>query len=267
MKLTVRRMLILAFLVPLFWSCAKKEEAGDRSLEKVTEQGFFVLGLDDSFPPMGFRNEAGDIDGFDIDLAREVADRLGVELQLRPVDWDGVILSLNKGDIDMVWNGMTITESRKEKINFSKPYLANRQIIVVREDGDVTSKADLAGKVVGIQLGSSSEEAVSGEPEVLAGFRELKKYSNNIEALMDLAAGRSSAVVLDEIVGRYYIAKRPGIYTVLSDNFGSEEYGIGFRKADNAFREAVDKALDDMRADGAAAEISKKWFGEAVVLD
>ncbi|MFO7730520.1 MAG: transporter substrate-binding domain-containing protein, partial [Spirochaetia bacterium] len=122
------------------------QESDQTTLAKIEEQGSFVLGLDDSFPPMGFRGESGDIVGFDIDLGREVAKRMGVELELRPVDWDGVILSLNKGDIDMIWNGMTITESRQEKIDFSKPYLANRQIIIVADDAALSTKADLAGK-------------------------------------------------------------------------------------------------------------------------
>ncbi|HMB41138.1 MAG TPA: transporter substrate-binding domain-containing protein, partial [Balneolaceae bacterium] len=90
------------------------QESDQTTLAKIEGQGSFVLGLDDSFPPMGFRGESGDIVGFDIDLGREVAKRMGVELELRPVDWDGVILSLNKGDIDMIWNGMTITASRQE---------------------------------------------------------------------------------------------------------------------------------------------------------
>lgn len=267
MKQFVTVLLLLVAGFSLVYAGGKAEEEDTLGLEAIKEQGFFVLGLDDSFPPMGFRNEDGEIDGFDIDLAKEVAKRLGVELKLRPVDWDGVILSLNKGDIDLIWNGMTITEARQEKIDFSKPYLANRQVIVVQPGSGVTTKADLAGTVVGIQLGSSSEEAVSSEPEVLGSFKELRKFSNNTEALMDLAAGRLSAVVVDEIVGRYYIAKRPGEYTVLQEHFGKEEYGIGFRKADDEFRQAVDTILDEMRGDGKAAEISKKWFGENIVLD
>ena len=242
------------------------QESDQTTLAKIEEQGSFVLGLDDSFPPMGFRGESGDIVGFDIDLGREVAKRMGVELELRPVDWDGVILSLNKGDIDMIWNGMTITESRQEKIDFSKPYLANRQIIIVANDSNLSSKADLAGKTVGVQMGSSSEEAISGEPEVRESFEELKKYADNVVALLDLKAGRTDAVVVDEIMGRYYIGKRPGEYKVLNEDFGREEYGIGFRQEDDDFRKKVDAILKEMNEDGTTAEISKKWFGEDIVL-
>ncbi len=243
------------------------QESGQTTLAKVKEQGHFVLGLDDSFPPMGFRGEEGDIVGFDIDLAKEVAKRMGVELKLRPVDWDGVILSLNKGDIDMIWNGMTITESRQEKIDFSQPYLANRQIIIISADSDMTSKADLAGKTVGVQMGSSSENAISGEPEVKESFGKMKKFADNVVALMDLKAGRVDAVVVDEIMGRYYIAKKPGDYKVMNEDFGREEYGIGFRQEDDEFRKRVDEILNEMREDGTTADISKEWFGEDIVLN
>lgn len=243
------------------------QESGQTTLAKIQEQGSFVLGLDDSFPPMGFRGESGDIVGFDIDLAKEVADRMGVELKLRPVDWDGVILSLNKGDIDLIWNGMTITESRQEKIDFSEPYLANRQIVIVGADSDIASKADLAGKKVGVQMGSSSETAISREPDVMDSFDQLKKYADNVVALLDLQAGRVDAVVVDEIMGRYYIAKKPGVYEVMGEDFGREEYGIGFRQEDDAFRRKVNAILNEMRADGTAAEISEEWFGEDIVLD
>lgn len=243
------------------------QESGQTTLAKVKEQGHFVLGLDDSFPPMGFRGEEGDIVGFDIDLAKEVAQRMGVELKLRPVDWDGVILSLNKGDIDMIWNGMTITESRQEKIDFSQPYLANRQIIIISADSDMTSKADLAGKTVGVQMGSSSENAISGEPEVKESFGKMKKFADNVVALMDLKAGRVDAVVVDEIMGRYYIAKKPGDYKVMNEDFGREEYGIGFRREDDEFRKRVDEILNEMREDGTTADISTEWFGEDIVLN
>ena len=241
--------------------------SGEKSndLDAIRERGVLIVGLDDSFPPMGFRDESNEIVGFDIDLAKEAASRLGVDVEFKAVDWDGVILSLNKGDIDLVWNGMTITESRQEKINFSKPYLDNRQIVILQSGSGITSKADLAGKVVGLQMGSSAEVALNNDAEVTASLKEVKKYSNNVEALLDLAAGRTDAVVVDEIVGRYYIAKKPGLYEVMSDDFGAETYGVGIRKSASQLKTELDKVLDDMKADGSADEISRKWFGEAIV--
>jgi polar amino acid transport system substrate-binding protein len=238
----------------------------DTSLQRIQDNGELVLGLDDSCPPMGFRGEDGDIVGFDIDLATEVADRMGVDLRLQPIDWDSNILDLNSGDIDVIWNGMTITPERQAKIDFSKPYLANRQIVIVGADSGITTKADLAGAVVGIQLGSSAETAVNNDPDTRDSFAELARYQDNVQALLDLEVGRVDAVVVDEILGRYYISQRPGSFAVAEDSFAEEEYGIGFRQGEDAFREAVDAALDEMVADGTAAEISEKWFGEDVIL-
>ncbi|TDO83329.1 amino acid ABC transporter substrate-binding protein (PAAT family) [Halanaerobium saccharolyticum] len=236
------------------------------SLAQIREKGKMVVGLDDSFPPMGFRSQSGEIVGFDIDLAKEAAKRIGVDVEFKAVDWDGVILSLKNGMIDVIWNGLTITPEREESIDFTQPYLENSQSIVVQADSEIDSKEDLAGKVVGIQLGSSAVSAVESEPKVLATFEELRKFSNNTEALMDLQTGRVQAVVLDVIVGRYYMSKRPGQFKVLEDNFGAEKYGVGVREDADSFRKALNNALDEMIADGTAAEISQKWFGEDIVL-
>lgn len=247
----------------LLVGCGSKETAVD-SLEEIKNKGEFVVGLDDSFPPMGFRNQNGEIVGFDIDLAKEAAKKMGVNVVFKPVDWDGVLLSLKNKDIDVIWNGLTITEKRKEQIGFTQGYLKNGQIIVVKEQSNIESKKGLAEKVVGVQMGSSSEEALNNDKETTDSLKEVKKYPNNTDALLDLKAGRLDAVVVDEIVGRYYIAKKPGEYKVLKDNFGDEEYGVGYRKADESFGQALNKALDEMKADGTADEISKKWFGEAI---
>lgn len=261
--------LVIVLSIMLMAGCATKEASnqdGDKSLEEIKQSGKLVLGLDDSFPPMGYTDENGEITGFDIDLAKEVTKRMGVELELKPIDWDGKILSLNNKDIDVIWNGLTITEERKEKIGFSKPYLKNRQIIIVNSNSDIETKADLADKIVAVQLGSSGQDALTADTETEKSLKEVRKFSNYTEALMDLKAERVDAVVIDEVVGRYYIAKKPGEYKVAKDDFGKEEYGIGFRKGDASFINEVDRILDEMKSDGTTAEISKKWFGEDIVV-
>lgn len=263
MKKSFLNIFIVMLMTLLVFSGAVMAED---SLAEIKEKGKMVVGLDDSFPPMGFRSEEGEIVGFDIDLAKEAAKRIGVDVEFKAVDWDGVILSLKNGTIDAIWNGLTITPAREESIDFTEPYLANTQSIVVQKNSDVESKDDLAGKIVGIQLGSSAVSAVESEPEVLDTFEELRKYSNNTEALMDLRTGRTDAVVLDVIVGRYYMSKNPDQFKVLEDNFGEEKYGVGVRDGADSFRKALNKALDEMIEDGTAAEISKKWFGEDIVL-
>ena len=223
-----------------------------------------VIGLDDHFPPMGFRDDKNNLVGFDIDMAREAAKRMKKEVEFKPIDWSAKEAELNGKRVDMLWNGFTITEARKEKVAFSKPYMENRQVLVVVADSPIKTKADLVGKSVGLQDGSSSLDAVSKEP-ISKQFKEIKKYADNIAAFMDLKAGRTQAIVLDEIVARYYIAKKANEYKVLTDNFGTEEYGVGMRKEDKELVTQLQKALDEMKKDGTSAKISEKWFGTNIV--
>lgn len=238
----------------------------DKSWEEIKTKGYFTVGLDDSYPPMGFRDEKNEIVGFDIDMAKKAAEKMGVQVKFQPVVWSGVIMELNNKNIDLIWNGMSITDARKKEINFSKPYLDNRQIIITKSDSPIKTKADLAGKKVATQAGSSSIDALKKDEATLKTFKELVEFATFTEALLDVNAGRMDAVVIDEVVGRYYIAKDPSKYKVLDDNFGSEEYGIGIRKTDTAFQAELQKALDTMNTDGTAKEISEKWFGKDIVL-
>ena len=224
-----------------------------------------VIGLDDNFPPMGFRDDKNELVGFDIDLAKEAGKRLGATVSFKPIDWNAKEAELNGNRIDVLWNGLTITEERKANILFTKPYLENRQIVVVTEKSRITTKAQLAGAVVGVQDGSSAVEAIQKDAATAKSIKELKKFGDNVTALMDLSAGRLDALVVDEIVGRYYTGKKPGEYRVLEENFGTEDYGVGTRKGDTELSAKLNKALDDMKADGTAAKISTQWFGKDIV--
>lgn len=180
-------------------------QPGDTSLEDIKAKGKFIVGLDDSFPPMGFRDEDNNIVGLDIDLAKEVASRMGVEVEFQPIDWDAKELELQSGNIDMIWNGMTINQERIDNMYFAKPYLDNKQIIIVPEGSDIESKADLADKVIGLQKGSSSLEAFNKDAAVAASVKEVVEFADNVTAFMDLKAGRIDAFVVDEVAGRYII--------------------------------------------------------------
>ena len=188
-----------------------------------------------------------------------------MEVTFKPIDWSAKEAELNGKRIDVLWNGLTITEERKANILFTKPYLENRQIIVVPENSPIKVKVDLNGKVIGVQDGSSAVDAVNKDAETAKSLKEMKKFSDNVTALMDLSAGRLDAIVVDEIVGRYYVAKKPGEYRVLEENFGTEDFGVGTRKDDTELMGKIDKALADMKAAGTAAEISNKWFGKDIL--
>jgi polar amino acid transport system substrate-binding protein len=246
----------------LLAGCSKKTESApaEAAPQKI------VIGLDDNFPPMGFRNEKNELVGFDIDLAKEAAKRIGAEVEFKPIDWNAKEAELNGKRVDALWNGLTITEERKANIAFTTPYLENRQVIVVSAKSAIRTKGDLAGKTVGVQDGSSAVEAIGKDVAVSTSLKSLKKFGDNVTALMDLSAGRLDAMVVDEIVGRYYTAKKPGEYLILTDNFGTETYGVGTRKDDKPLLDKIQKALDDMKRDGTAAKISIQWFGYNIVI-
>lgn len=252
---------------PAATESAVSEEPVDESWTAIEEKGSFVLGFDAGFAPMGYKDENGEFVGFDIDLAKEVASRLGIEIVYQPIDWDSKVLELDAGNIDMIWNGLTITEERQKEILFSDPYMNNRQIIVVKADSGITSKADLADKVVAAQVESSAMEAIRAEADVMDTFSDLIESADYVTALTELKNGTVDAVVVDEMTGRYYVLKDdPSSYLILDDSFGEEQYGIGFRLNDTAFRDKIQETLNAIIADGTAAQISEKWFGGNVVI-
>ncbi len=239
-----------------------KDEAGSDTWSDMETKGEVVMGLDDTFAPMGFRDSSGNLVGFDVDLANEVGSRIGLKIKFQPIDWSLKETELQAGNIDLIWNGYTITPAREEKVAFSKPYLENSQIIVTMADSPVNSKADLAGKSLAVQKESSAYEAVMNSADFVDTLgQDLIQFDTNNEAFMDLEAKRVDAIVVDEVLARYYMKLRgEEKYKVLSDNFGDELYGIGMRKSDVTLLEKVNKAMDDMRADGKYDEIYAKWF-------
>ncbi len=221
----------------------------------------FILGLDDSFPPMGYRNADNEIVGYDIDLAKEVTSRMGVELVLQPIDWSAKEQELATGNIDCIWNGFTITPDREKVVLFTEPYLNNSQILVVKGDSPYKSVDDLKGKTVGLQGGSTASDALNDAPEFKASLDDVIEFGENLTALMDLEAGGVDAVVLDLFVANDNIKRSGKDFRILDGELAKEEYGIGFRKSDVELRDEVQSTLEEMAKDGTIAEISTKWFG------
>ena len=201
---------IFALCMMLVLAVTALAGCGSNSAQKE-ESKKIVVGLDDSFPPMGFKDEKNEIVGFDIDLAKEVAKRLGREVEFKAIDWNSKEAELKSGRVDILWNGLDITDKRKENMLFSEPYMDNRQIVFVAKNCKVAvaGEADLAGKTIGTQSGGTTEEYFENKPELKASMKEVKYYPDYINAFMDLENGRLDAVVGDEIIGRYYISKHP----------------------------------------------------------
>jgi polar amino acid transport system substrate-binding protein len=238
--------------------------AADASLQTVKSKGKLVMGLDDAFPPMGFRNEDNEIVGYDVDLAQEVAKRLGVKLVPQPIDWNAKEQELNTGAIDCIWNGFTITEERQKAVLFTKPYLKNAQVVVVKKGAPFTTLASLKGKKVGLQAGSSAAGALEGAKEFRGSLKQVVEFKDNLTALMDLEVGGVDAVVMDLILANDNIKRSGKPYVVLKETLAPEVFGVGFRKNDVALRDAVQATLAAMAKDGTIAKLSTKWFGSDI---
>ena len=238
---------------------AKQEAAGELDTSKT-----YVLGMDDTFAPMGFRDEKGELVGFDVELAQAAAKEMGIKVECQPIDWTVKETELDSGNVDFLWNGYSITPEREKKVLFSDPYMDNRQIIVTLKDSPVNSKADLVGKRVTVQGESSALEAVTKDEAFVKSLAEPPvEYATNTECFKDIEAKRCDAIVVDEVLARYYM-KQNGEenYKVLDDNFGEEKFAVGMRKDDVALQEALNKALAKLKEDGTYDEIYKKYFAD-----
>ena len=245
----------------------KKEEtttAGTTAAETAEAAGgTLIVGFDQDFPPMGFVGDNGEYTGFDLDLAKEVASRLGLEYKAQPIAWDSKDMELESGNIDCIWNGFTIT-GREDDYTWTTPYMANKQVFVVANDSDIKSQADLAGKVVEVQADSSAEAALKENQDLANTFGQLLTTPDYNTAFMDLEQGAVDAVAMDVIVAGYQIKQRNADFKILDDSLSEEEYGIGFKKGNTELRDKVQGALEEMAADGTLAKISDEWFGEDV---
>ena len=264
-KSVVFAIALVAMVSTAFVGC-KKNAGVDNSLADMQKRGEFVLGLDDSFPPMGFRDENNEIVGFDIDLAKEVASRLGVKFRAQPINWDAKEQELSTGNIDCIWNGLTITEERLSMLSFTNPYLANEQVMVVRKDSGINALSDMAKKSVGLQAGSSAADALDAAADFKKTLKSVVEFKENITALNDLEIGGVDGVIMDSIVANYSIATTKKPFVVLPEGLAPESYGIAFRKGDIALTQAVQQKLEEMKADGTVEKISTKWFGSDITV-
>ncbi|MGG0738468.1 amino acid ABC transporter substrate-binding protein [Niallia taxi] len=256
MKRLLAMILLVAAVFSIVAGCSKSSSKEDDTL---------VIGIDDKFAPMGFRDENNEIVGFDIDYAKAAAEKMDMKVEFQPIDWETKESELSSGRIDLIWNGYTITDERKKKVLFTKPYLKNAQVVVTLADSKVTKLADLEGKVVGLQSLSSAADALDADP-IKSKIKTVTEFSDNVSALNDLKNGRLDAVVIDEIVIDYYMTKEEGSFKILNESLAPEEYGVGVKKGNEELLEKLQKALDEMNEDGTAAEISDKWFGDDIVI-
>lgn len=251
-------------------TAADTEAAEEESSEETDGQeaeaaadGTFVVGFDADLPPMGFKAEDGSYTGFDLDLAKEVANRLGLEFVAQPILWDAKDMELDNGTIDCVWNGFTIT-GREDQYTWTDPYMDNAQVFVVMADSGISSLEDLAGKVVEVQVDSAAETALNEMTDLKASLGSVETTPNYNQAIMDLEMGAVDAVGMDSVVANYLLTQRGTDAVILDDALSSEEYAVGFKLGNTELRDQVQAALEEMAADGTMAEISEEWFGSDI---
>ena len=268
MKKLIALMLAMVMALSLV-ACGKPAEndnsANDNNTNTdgdATATRTFVMGVDAEYPPVSYLGEDGQYTGFDVEVCKAVCDLLGWDLQVFGVNWDQKLVQLDAKECDCVWSGMTILDSMKEAgYVISAPYYDNTQVIMVKEGSDIKSSADLAGKVVAVQLGTSGEALLAdgGDlADLAATFADLTTCDSFLKCFTELGGGAVDAVIVDKPVAVSYAESNKG-FTVLDEGLGAEQYGIAFRAGDEELCATVEDAVAQLVANGTYAEIAAKY--------
>ena len=246
---------------------AESEGTDTANTDDTEARTELIVGFDAEYPPYGYMDEeTGQYVGFDLDLAEEVCKRKGWELVKNPIDWDSKDMQLNSGAIDCIWNGFTIN-GREDDYTWSEAYVDNSQVVIVKADSDIKALADLADKTVLVQADSAALAALESDDhkDLTASFTELKQVPNYNTALMTLESGGADAVALDKVVAAFYVKDKEDTFTILDEELSSEQYGIGFKKGNEALRDEIQAVLMEMVDDGKFEEIATKWDQQDVI--
>ena len=264
--LTTRRFLTMAGLAAaslVLAACGKKEPppAPAASAPASAPAKVYVVGTDAAYAPFESQNEKGEIVGFDIEVLQAAAKKAGVEVKFVNTPWEGIFNALGQGDRDMVVSAVTITAERKGTMDFSDPYFDAQQLIAVKESSKVAKFADLKKLKIGVQTGTTGDEAVT---KLLGkASTAIKRFESTPLALKELESGGVDAVVADNGVIIHYVANNPGgkFKTVADKEFVPEQYGVAFKKGNTELQGKINKGLAEIKADGSYAAIYTKYFG------
>ena len=252
-------VLALAMTVAMLAACGSKDDANtDGDSAKKT----FIMGVDPEYPPFSYLGDDGKFTGFDVEICQAVCDELGWDLKVFGVNWDQKLVQLDSNECDCIWSGMTILDSMKEAgYTLSAPYYDNTQVIMVKEGSDIKSSADLAGKVVAVQLGTSGDSLLGEKGDLAsltATFKDLVRCDSFLKCFTELGGGAVDAVIVDKPVATSYADKNAG-FTVLSEELGAEQYGIAFRAADKELCASIEGAVKTLVDNGTYAKIAEKY--------
>ena len=260
-------MVLIAFLVVSTVSAGVFDffGGGNNSGAVANNDNTLIVGFDANFPPYGFSVGRGEYMGFDLDLAQEVCNRNNWTLVKQPIDWSAKDSELNSGAIDCIWNGFSIN-GRENDYTWSNPYINNKQVFVVKSDSNINSFADLKGKNVEVQKGSSVSSALKGDNKTLADtFGRMVEVADYNSAILDLKVGHCDAVILDSGVAQYQVnsGNNSGL-KIINVTVLSEQYGIGFKLGNTQLKDQVQKTLDEMYADGTVSKIAENYSSYGV---
>ncbi|MBB6098632.1 cystine transport system substrate-binding protein [Deinobacterium chartae] len=250
----LRTLTLLGTLALLLGACSNSNDL----LDRVKQSGTLKIGLEGTYPPFNYRDPSGELTGFDVDIARAIAEKMNVKAEFVTGDFSGLIAGLQAGQYDVVVNQIAITPERQENLDFSEPYVVSSPQLIQRRDDtqEYASLEDLQGKRLGVGEGSNYAQMA----EEVGGI-QTRTYPAASETLADLAAGRIDAALNDSLLVAYLIKE-----TTLPVRPGAQvgeviEMGIPFQKNNPKFKEAIDDALEAIKNDGTYQRISDKWFG------
>lgn len=254
--------LTVVFVFTACGSGASKAAKNATASTTTTESNKLRVGIDDTYPPMEYKDDSGNTAGFDIEMAKEIAKRMNKEVEFVPTAWSAIFSGLKADKYDCIISSLSITDERKKSIVYTRPYIANSQVIVVKAGNtSIKSEKDLGGKVVGVQLGTTSEECCI-DFQKATPFKDFKKYEAMTEVLNELKIGRIDAVVCDLVVGKYFVARDKSSYTLVNTTLPQEPIGVGCKKSNTELADKIDKILGEMTKDGSLKTLSDKWFGD-----
>ncbi|ADL11821.1 basic amino acid ABC transporter substrate-binding protein [Acetohalobium arabaticum] len=252
-KLFLVTLLGLALVVGVV-GCTGTEEK--TTFNEIKEEGKLVVGCSADYKPFEYPNEEGEIVGFDVELMEAVGEELGLEVEFKDTAFDGLIPSLKSKKFDVIVSAMTITDKRAEAVDFSEPYFNAGQVIAVKEGStDIQGPEDLAGKVVGVQLGTTGDLEASEMEDI----KQVKRYEKITQAFIELRNGRIDAVVNDLPVTAAYIMDNPDV-EIIGKPFTEENYGIAMRPKDDELEQKINETIEKLRENGTYDEIYNKWF-------
>lgn len=251
---------VLALVLALVMALSLVACGGNNNNEGDDGKKTFVMGIDPEYPPFSYLDENGEYAGFDVEICKAACDLLGWDFKVFGVNWDQKLVQLNGKECDCIWSGMTILDSMKDAgYVISAPYYDNTQVIMVKEGSDIKSSADLAGKVVAVQLGTSGEALLKGDlADMAATFDELTTCDSFLKCFTELDSNGVDAVFVDKPVAESYAAKNEG-FTIIDENLGAEQYGIAFRADDAELCASIEDAVAKLVENGTYAEIAAKY--------